>query len=73
MLVGFGALFAAVTLLLLWIDHRFVGTEYNSENFQTAGREIKTGLISGKFPSTFSTPIETVLHLPCFPYMVCLQ
>lgn len=44
--VGFGAFFAIITLTLVWFDIKFAGHAVVSENFQTAGRAIKTGLIS---------------------------
>lgn len=45
-IVGFGAFFAVFTLVLVWFDIKFAGHKIVSENFQTAGRAIKTGLIS---------------------------
>ena len=45
-IVGFGALFAVATLVLIWFDIKFAGHQISSENFQTAGRSIRTGLIS---------------------------
>lgn len=44
--VGFGAFFAILTLILVWFDIKFAGHVVVSEYFQTAGRAIKTGLIS---------------------------
>jgi hypothetical protein len=41
--VGFGAFFAVVTVVLVWLDIKFAGHKIISENFQTAGRAIKTG------------------------------
>ncbi|KAJ7520016.1 hypothetical protein O6H91_20G063600 [Diphasiastrum complanatum] len=43
---GYGAFFALVTMLVTVIDHYFAGTKYTSEEFNTAGRSIKTGLIA---------------------------
>jgi hypothetical protein len=45
--VGFGAFFALVCSLLAWFDVTFVGHRDTSEHFQTASRNIKTGLIAG--------------------------
>ena len=52
--MGFGAVFALVTVLALWLDVNFAGHRTHSENFQTAGRRIKTGLISGVCPPSTS-------------------
>lgn len=41
---GFGAFFAVVTTLAMELDKRFAGSVYHSEEFNTAGRAIKTGL-----------------------------
>lgn len=40
------ALFTVITVTLVQIDKRWGGTKYNSEHFNTAGRSVKTGLIS---------------------------
>jgi len=40
------AFFAILTLILVWFDIKFAGHVLVSENFQTAGRAIQTGLIS---------------------------
>ena len=45
--VGFGAFFALVCSLLAWFDVTFIGHRDTSEHFQTASRNIKTGLIAG--------------------------
>ncbi|CAK0787648.1 hypothetical protein CVIRNUC_010870 [Coccomyxa viridis] len=42
----FGALFALLAILLVWIDVKFSGVIYNSEQFSTAGRDIGTGLLA---------------------------
>ena len=47
MVVGFGMFFALLTVLLVFADYRSRGGKhYNSEDFNTAGRTIKTGLIA---------------------------
>ena len=37
----------------MYLDAKFGGHKETSEYFQTAGRSIKTGLISGSFPAQF--------------------
>ncbi|KAG6557244.1 hypothetical protein Mapa_001171 [Marchantia paleacea] len=44
--VGYGAFFVLLTGLLSFLDQRYGGTKDNSEEFNTAGRSIKTGLIA---------------------------
>lgn len=41
---GFGVFFAAVALVLVWIDVKFGGHKYNAKQFNTAGRSVKAGL-----------------------------
>ena len=31
---------------MIWIDHKYGGSKKNSEDFNTCGRSIKTGLIA---------------------------
>ena len=42
---GFSAFFALIALFLVWVDVKFAGHKYNSEQFNTAGRSVKAGLI----------------------------
>ncbi|KAK9808723.1 hypothetical protein WJX72_002523 [[Myrmecia] bisecta] len=42
----FGVVFTVVTMGMMWIDQRFGGGHNNSEDFNTCGRTIKTGLIA---------------------------
>ncbi|KAL3698886.1 hypothetical protein R1sor_012962 [Riccia sorocarpa] len=44
--VGYGAFFVIVTGFLSFLDHRYGGVKDNSEEFNTAGRSIKTGLVA---------------------------
>ena len=66
MVVGFGMFFALLTVLLVFADYRARGgRHYNSEDFNTAGRTIKTGLIA----------VDVVSHwcgraLLCMPLMM---
>ncbi|KAJ7569943.1 hypothetical protein O6H91_01G101200 [Diphasiastrum complanatum] len=45
-IVGYGTLFALLTIIVTIVDHYFAGTKYTSEEFNTAGRAIKTGLLA---------------------------
>jgi Na+/proline symporter len=45
-IIGFGALFALITSFIVWLDVTYHGTQITSEEFNTAGRSIKTGLIA---------------------------
>ncbi|KAF5447299.1 hypothetical protein F2P56_032859 [Juglans regia] len=45
-ILGFGAFFAVFTSFLVWLEKRYVGSRHTSEWFNTAGRNIKTGLIA---------------------------
>lgn len=44
--IGFGIFFSLFTTLLVFLDYRFGGTRTSSEQFNCAGRTIKTGLIA---------------------------
>lgn len=44
--VGFGAFFSIFTSVMVFMDYRFGGTRTTSEQFNCAGRTIKTGLIA---------------------------
>eukprot|EP00250_Pteridium_aquilinum_P011531 c20130_g1_i1 orf=235-2172(+) len=46
LIVGYGTLFAVLTILITILDEKYAGTEYDSEEFNTAGRSIKTGLVA---------------------------
>jgi len=55
--VGFGFFFAALTIGLVYGDYRARGgRHYNSEDFNTAGRSIKTGLIAVDVVSHWCAP-----------------
>ncbi len=51
---GFGVFFACIALILVWIDVKFAGHTYNSEQFNTAGRSVKAGLIGVDIVSHFT-------------------
>ncbi|KAI5076039.1 hypothetical protein GOP47_0008895 [Adiantum capillus-veneris] len=52
--LGFGALFAVLTSFLVWLERRYVGAKHTSEWFNTAGRNIKTGLIASVIVSQWT-------------------
>ena len=47
----FGGLFALLAVALVWIDIKFAGAIYNSEQFNTAGRSIGPGLLAADIVS----------------------
>ncbi|KAK9840778.1 hypothetical protein WJX81_004136 [Elliptochloris bilobata] len=44
--LGFGLVFALLAIFLVWVDVKFSGVIYNSEQFNTAGRSIGAGLLA---------------------------
>jgi SSS family transporter len=52
--LGFGAIFALVTSFLVWLEKKYVHSRHNSEWFNTAGRNIKTGLIASVIVSQWT-------------------
>ncbi|XP_059275504.1 urea-proton symporter DUR3 [Lycium ferocissimum] len=53
-ILGFGALFAVFTSFLVWLEKRYVGSRHTSEWFNTAGRNVKTGLIASVIVSQWT-------------------
>ncbi|KAK3029748.1 hypothetical protein RJ639_038025 [Escallonia herrerae] len=53
-ILGFGAFFAFFTSFLVWLEKRYVGSRHTSEWFNTAGRNVKTGLIASVIVSQFT-------------------
>ncbi|PKA52165.1 Urea-proton symporter DUR3 [Apostasia shenzhenica] len=53
-ILGFGAFFAVFTSFLVWLEKRYVGSRHTSEWFNTAGRNIKTGLIASVIVSQWT-------------------
>ncbi|XP_050264614.1 urea-proton symporter DUR3-like isoform X1 [Quercus robur] len=60
-ILGFGAFFAFFTSFLVWLEKRYVGSRHTSEWFNTAGRNIKTGLIASVIVSQW-TCAATILQ-----------
>ncbi|KAI6706835.1 hypothetical protein NL676_009797 [Syzygium grande] len=52
--LGFGAFFAVFTSFLVWLEKRYVGSRHTSEWFNTAGRNVKTGLIASVIVSQWT-------------------
>ncbi|MCO5577806.1 hypothetical protein L7F22_031639 [Adiantum nelumboides] len=44
--LGYGAFFAILTIVISILDNRYGGAKNTSEEFNTAGRSIKTGLVA---------------------------
>ncbi|CDY59525.1 BnaA02g36580D [Brassica napus] len=53
-ILGFGAFFAVFTSFLVWLEKRYVGARHTSEWFNTAGRNVKTGLIASVIVSQWT-------------------
>lgn len=54
MVVLFGVIFSIITSGLIWLEWRFVGANNSSEQFNTAGRTVKTGLIANVIVSQWT-------------------
>lgn len=52
--LAFGFAFSLFTTLLVYLDYRFGGTQFSSEQFNTAGRHIKTGLTASVIVSQWT-------------------
>eukprot|EP00892_Ulva_mutabilis_P007270 jgi/Ulvmu1/4915/UM201_0007.1 len=53
-IIGFGFVFSLVTSLIVYVDYTFGGTAMTSEEFNTAGRNIKTGLTASVIVSQWT-------------------
>ena len=54
MVVLFGVVFSIITSGLIWLEWKFVGAKQTSEQFNTAGRSVKTGLIANVIVSQWT-------------------
>ena len=54
MLFGFGIALTVITIVLSWLETTFGGSEKNSEFFNTAGRDVKTGLTAAVIVSQWT-------------------
>eukprot|EP00271_Cylindrocystis_brebissonii_P005317 TRINITY_DN17306_c0_g2_i1.p1 TRINITY_DN17306_c0_g2~~TRINITY_DN17306_c0_g2_i1.p1 ORF type:complete len:683 (-),score=119.61 TRINITY_DN17306_c0_g2_i1:97-2145(-) len=52
--LGFGAILAALTSYLIYLERRYAGVKHSSEWFNTAGRGVKTGLIASAIVSQWT-------------------
>jgi len=49
-----GAVFAALTSVLVYLDRKYAGEQESSEHFNTAGRSVKTGLVCADIVSKWT-------------------
>ena len=54
LLFGFGIALTVITIVLSWLETTFGGSEKNSEFFNTAGRDVKTGLTAAVIVSQWT-------------------
>jgi Na+/proline symporter len=54
MVILFGVFFSLVTSGLIWLEWKYAKGTATSENFNTAGRTVKTGLIANVIVSQVS-------------------
>jgi urea-proton symporter len=52
--LGFGMLSTIVISGMVWLDSKFNGTQINSEEFSSAGRSVKTGLVASVIVSQWT-------------------
>ena len=52
--IGFGAFFSIVTVALTKLEQKFAGVTITSEHFNTAGRDVKTGLTAAVIVSQWT-------------------
>ncbi|GAB5407553.1 MAG: hypothetical protein Aurels2KO_57840 [Aureliella sp.] len=52
--LGFGLFFSIFTTIVVFVDYKFGGTVATSEQFNTAGRSIKTGLTASVIVSQWT-------------------
>lgn len=61
MVILFGVIFSLFTSALIWLEYQFTDSKNTSEQFNTAGRTVKTGLIANVICSQW-TWAATVLQ-----------
>ena len=52
--LGFGGFFSVLTVSLTWMETKFSGVKITSEHFNTAGRDVKTGLTASVIVSQWT-------------------
>ena len=50
----FGCFFSILTVLLTYLERKFAGVQTTSEHFNTAGRDVKTGLTASVIVSQWT-------------------
>lgn len=63
--IGFGVFFSVITSFLVWLDYRYGGTKKTSEQFNTAGRTVKTGLIANVIVSEWTWAATLLQRCDC--------
>lgn len=53
-IIGAGLVFSLITSAVVWVDYNFGGTYATSEEFNTAGRSVKTGLTAAVIVSQWT-------------------
>lgn len=53
-MLGFGVFFSIFTSILVWVDTKYNGVAMTSEQFNTAGRSVKTGLTASVIVSQWT-------------------
>lgn len=53
-ILGFGFVFSLITSGIVWLDYTYGGTDMTSEEFNTAGRSVKTGLTASVIVSQWT-------------------
>ena len=61
LVILFGVIFSVLTTFLIWLEYKYTDSKRTSEQFNTAGRTIKTGLVANVICSQW-TWAATVLQ-----------
>lgn len=62
-IVAFGFIFSGFTTFLVWLDYNYGDTKKTSEQFNTAGRFVKTGLTGAVIVSFIRLRYTLVIRL----------
>lgn len=54
LIIGLGFLFAGGMVLITWLLKRYQNNHTTAENFATAGRSVKSGLVAAAVSSTWT-------------------
>lgn len=66
--LGFGLLSTILISSMVWLDSKFNGNQMNSEEFSSAGRSVKTGLVASVIVSQW-TWAATILQSSNVAYL----